>query len=126
MPPETIASAFLHVEKRKVDKSGCVSFKGIKYETSVALIGRTVDVVFDLTDTSVITVEDSNLGISIAAKPLIIGEHSGPRPKLPERMSEQIPETSRLLDAKAESYKSRRTSVQRAISFSGIGGDDDV
>jgi hypothetical protein len=92
----------------------------------VTLIGRTVDVVYDLTDTSVITVEDAQLGVSIAAKPLVIGEHSGPRPKLPEQMLEQTPETSRLLDAKAESFKSRRTSVQRALNFSGSEGDDNV
>jgi transposase InsO family protein len=126
MPAETIASAFLHVEKRKVDKSGCISFRGVKYETSVTLIGRAVDVVYDLTDTSAITIEDAQLGISIAAKPLVVGEHSGPRPKIPERMSEHTPETSRLLDAKAENYKSRRTSVQRAISFAGKEDENDV
>jgi transposase InsO family protein len=126
LPPETLASAFSHVEQRKVDKSGCVSFKGKKYDTNVMLIGRTVDVVYDLSDMSVITIEDTQLGISIPAKPLIIGEHSGPRPKLPERLSERTPETSRLLDAKAKSYESRRTSVQRAISFGDMGGDDDV
>ena len=126
LPSETIASAFLHVEKRKVDKSGCISFKGMKYEASVALIGRTVDIVYDLTDTEVITVEDAALGISVTAKPLVIGEHSGSRPKLPDHLSEQTPDTSRLLDSKAKTYESRRTSVQRAISFSGIGGDDNV
>lgn len=127
VPPETLASAFLHVEKRKVDKSGCVSFKGQKYETSVALIGRHVDVIYDLADLSVITVEDTQLKISITAKPLVIGEHSGPRPKLPEMLLEQTPETSRLLDAKAKSYESRRTSVQRAIRFTDLlGGEKDV
>jgi hypothetical protein len=35
-------------------------------------------------------------------------------------------DTSRLLDAKAKSYQSRRTSIQRAISFSSLGGEDDV
>ncbi len=127
VPPETLAAAFLHVEQRKVDKSGCISFKGQKYETSVTLIGRHVDVIYDLTDLSVITVEDSTLKISVVAKPLCIGEHSGPRPKLPERLLEQPPETSRLLDAKAKSYESRRTSVKRAISFTElVGGDKDV
>jgi len=126
LPPETIASAFLHVEKRKVDKSGCVSFRGQKYETSVTLIGRTVDVVYDLSDTSIITVEDTHLGVSIIAKPLVIGEHSGSRPKLPERMSESSPGTSRLLDAKKKIYESRRDSVKRAISFGDVGGDNNV
>ncbi len=32
LSPETIASAFLHCEERKVDKSGCISFEGKRYE----------------------------------------------------------------------------------------------
>jgi len=30
--PETLANAFMHCEERKVDKSGCISFEGRKYE----------------------------------------------------------------------------------------------
>ncbi len=127
LPMQTLASAFLHVEKRKVDKSGCISFKGQKYEASVTLIGRHIDVIYDLADLSAITVEDQQLNISIVAKPLAIGEHSGPRPKLPGQLLERPPESSRLLDAKAKSYESRRTSIQRAISFIDlVGGDDGV
>ena len=33
--PETVASAFMRVEQRKVDKSGCISFQSKKYEVSV-------------------------------------------------------------------------------------------
>ena len=32
VPPETVASAFMRVERRKVDKSGCINFLGKKYE----------------------------------------------------------------------------------------------
>jgi hypothetical protein len=57
VPPETIASAFLRVERRKVDKSGCISFSGKKYEVGVLRIGRTVDVAYDPNDIQTLTVE---------------------------------------------------------------------
>jgi len=31
--------AFLHCEERKVDKAGCISFTGKKYEVSLPFIG---------------------------------------------------------------------------------------
>jgi hypothetical protein len=38
----------MRVEQRKVDKSGCISFDGKKYEANVLLAGRTVDVYIPL------------------------------------------------------------------------------
>ncbi len=32
LAPEVVANAFLHCEKLKVDKAGCISFQGKKYE----------------------------------------------------------------------------------------------
>ena len=37
MDPDTIRDAFLHCEDRKVDKSGCISFMGRKYEVGSCL-----------------------------------------------------------------------------------------
>uniref|UniRef100_UPI0025A5D390 hypothetical protein n=1 Tax=Enterocloster clostridioformis TaxID=1531 RepID=UPI0025A5D390 len=34
-----VAEAFLHHEERLVDKGGCISFQGRKYETKPSLIG---------------------------------------------------------------------------------------
>ena len=45
--PEIVANAFLHSEERKVDKAGCISFDGSKYEVGLLFIGCTVDVVYD-------------------------------------------------------------------------------
>jgi transposase InsO family protein len=122
--PETLARAFLHIEQRKVDKSGCISFNGKKYEAGVTLIGRTVDIVYDPADKSVITVEDKSMGASFTVKELVIGAHTGPRPKLPEFMSELAPETSRLLDEKAKRYHKRQLSSKRAISYAQINKGD--
>lgn len=122
--PEALARAFLHVEKRKVDKSGCISFNGKKYEAGVTLIGRTVDIVYDPADTSVITVEDKSLGASLTVKELVVGAHTGPRPKLPEFMTTLTPDTSRLLDEKEKRYNKRQLSSKRAISYAQINKSD--
>ena len=124
-PPETVASAFMRVEQRKVDKSGCISFQGRKYEAGVLLVGRTVDVVYDPNDTKTITVECDN--DSWRVDELQIGEHTGPRPKLPKTMLPALPGTSRLLDVKEEQSAHRLDVVRRAIRFDGLkGGETNV
>jgi len=130
VPADIIAKAFLHVEKRKVDKSGCISFKGKKYEVGVVYIGRIVDVVYDLADTSTLMVEDNNLGTTFRISELVISAHTGPRPKLPEHLTTTKPTTSRLLDEKQKHYDKHHLSAVRAISYAQInqskGGDDNV
>ena len=115
LPTETVARAFLQLEHRKVDKSGCISFGGKKYEVGVIYIGRTVDVVYDPADISVLTVEDRHFNTSFQVKQLVIGEHTGPRPKLPDFMTVAQPETSRLLDEKQKRYdKLGRSATRRS------------
>jgi transposase InsO family protein len=123
LPPETIAQAFLHFEPRKVDKSGCISFKGKKYEVGVLFVGRTVDVVYDPANIETLTIEHKQTGASFQVKELKIGPHSGPRPKLPKSMSTALPQTSRLLDEKEKRYDARQEIVRRAISFKDLGAD---
>ena len=120
LPSETIANAFLRLEQRKVDKSGCISFCGKRYEVGVLYIGRTVDVVYDPADVSVLTIEDRHFNTSFRIKELVIGEHTGPRPKLPEYMTVTKPDTSRLLDGKRKQYDKRQLSARRAISYTQI------
>jgi transposase InsO family protein len=120
VPAETVAEAFLRLEQRKVDKSGCISFRGKKYEAGVIYIGRTIDIVYDEADVSVLTVEDKHFNTSFTVKELVIGEHTGPRPKLPGFMTPSEPETSRLLDEKTKQYEKRQLSAKRAISYAQI------
>jgi len=129
LPTDTIAKAFLRLEKRKVDKSGCISFGGRKYEVGVVYIGRTVDIVYDPADKSVLTVEDAHFNTSFRIKELVIGAHTGPRPKLPDCMTPEKPATSRLLDEAQKRYDQRQLTAKRAISYTQInkiesGGDD--
>ena len=44
-------------EERKVDKAGCISFNGQKYEVGLPFIGCTVDVIYDPAYTDELTIE---------------------------------------------------------------------
>ena len=126
--PDTIADAFLSCEKRKVDKGGCISFCGQKYEVDLGLsmIYRNVDVVYDPADISVLTIECEGFP-PCSAKPLVISSHSARRPSLPERFEKAEPSSSRLLDAAQKKNEERERVRKTAISFSGIrGGGSDV
>jgi hypothetical protein len=123
--PDTVATAFMRTEQRKVDKSGCISFCGKKYEAGVLLVGRTVTVAYDPNDIQTLAVEYD--GKAWRVQELKIGEHTGPRPKLPTTMMPAMPKTSRLLDEKEKRYESNRENVRRAIRFNGLeGGATDV
>jgi hypothetical protein len=115
----------MRVEQRKVDKSGCISFANKKYEAGALLAGLTVTVAYDPGDIQTLTVEHD--GKAWRVQELNIGEHTGPRPKLPKRMMPAIPKTSRLLDEKEKQYESNQEIVRRAIRFNGLeGGAADV
>ena len=118
--PEIIASAFMRVEQRKVDKSGCISFSGKKYEVGALLAGCTVDVAYDPNNIETLTVEYN--GDSWIVSELQIGEYTGPRPKLPKSMLPALPDTSRLLDEKEKRYNNRQETVRRAIRYDGLKG----
>ena len=125
---ETVADAFLSCEKRKVDKGGCISFNGEKYEVELGLsmIYRTVDVVYDPADISTVTVECEGFP-ACSAKPLVISSHSAKRPKLPEHFEKVEPTSSRLLNAAEKKNEERKKIRHTAISFKELKeGDGDV
>jgi len=125
---DVIADAFLFCEKRKVDKGGCISFNGIKYEVDqgLSMIQRYVDVIYDPADISVLTIECDGFP-PCSARPLVITANAARKPKLPEHLEKTEPSSSRLLNA-AEKKNDERIKVRRtAISFAGIeGGGSDV
>lgn len=114
--PETLANAFLHVESRKVDKSGCISFMNRKYEVGVKFLGCKVDVVYDPADTSEVMVEYQGHE-PWKARSLSLGEHTGGRPKLPEHLGRAPADSSRLLQAAEQKYEERQTQQSPAVSF---------
>ncbi|MDA8441226.1 MAG: integrase core domain-containing protein [Peptococcaceae bacterium] len=116
---ETLANAFLHSEERKVDKSGCISFMGKKYEVGVLFIGCKVEIIYDPADITELTVEyEGHTPWKI--RELVIGERSGKRPALPEHMQPEPADTSRLLRAADHRHDQRKEKQAPAISYRSV------
>ncbi len=113
-----VSEAFLHHETRKVDKGGCISFHGKKYETRPELIGRIVELSYDPLSDEEITVSYSSYP-SFTVKPLTITSHCSSRPVLPVTMREQTPATSRFLAALENKHAVSEQQKADAISFAG-------
>lgn len=118
---DLIADAFLTCEQRKVDKGGCISFNGMKYEVELGLsmIYKKVDVIYDPADISVLTIECEGFP-SCRAVPLVVRSHAARKPKLPEHFEKTEPSTSRLLDAAEKKNAQRQTVRRTAISFTDL------
>lgn len=126
LSPEAVADAFLSCEKRKVDKCGCISFCGEKYEieTGLSMIHRDVDVIFDPADISQVTIECAGFPRS-NAKPLVIASHTAPKPTLPDYYEKKEPKDSRLLLAAQQKHKEREEIRRTAISYTEIRKKED-
>ena len=125
-----VAQAFLHHTERLVDKGGCISLYGRKYEVSAALIGAKVEVSYDPMSLDTITIRYPGMDV-ITAHFLKIGEYCDPKPAIPASMLPTEPQTSRLLDVLVIKHESRQQLQANAISFSGFrkdakDGDEDV
>jgi len=116
LAPEIITSAFLHCEERKVDKAGCISFEGKKYEVGLTFIGCKVKVIYDPVDTTELSIEYVGHE-AIKARQLVIGERSAVRPKLPEHLQPHPAESSRLLNAAGKKNKQRKEDQAPAVSY---------
>ena len=127
LPAELLKNAFLHSDTRKVDKTGCISFEGQRYEVGLAYIGRTVEVHYDPSWTEELEVvhEQSK---PIIAKKLVIGRNCGATRSLPEHMRSDPPETSRMLDALKKEFDANRPATGIATMFKGYweGANKDV
>ena len=115
-----VAEAFMHHETREIDKSGCLSFDGRKYDVSIALAGRTVEIAYDPMAPETITVTCEGTA-PITAKPLAIPEFCDRTPVRPSCMQEEEPETSRFLDGLKKQAEKNREHRMSAISFAGYG-----
>lgn len=113
-----VSEAFLHHEKRKVDKGACISFRGKKYETKPALIGHVVEISYDPVSADVITVTYPGFE-PFEAQPVKIGSFCDANPTLPASMREQIPTTSRFMDALERRHNESKAAMADAISFAG-------
>lgn len=119
----TVAEAFLHYEERQIDKAGCFSFNGRMYEASTSLAGAKVEIVYDPLHTEEIEVRYQGI-TPIKAKRVKIGAFADQKTALPIGMTDEIPETSRLLDALEKKYKEDHRLMADAISFAGYGKEE--
>lgn len=110
-----VGEAFLHHEKRKVDKGACISFQGRRYETKTSLIGFTVEIAYDPAAPQILTVHAPGME-PFQATPLQIGEYCDQKQELPASMQTIEPETSRFLDALEKQH--RKTMQHRADAIS--------
>jgi len=107
--------AFLWEEQRTVDKSGCISFKGMAFDVGVALIGRRVDVRYDPFDITVIEVWHGGEFQRKAEKlhmPEFAPKQERSQPAPPRR-----PTHSRLLKVYEEKNKAREKQRNGALDF---------
>ena len=116
----TVSEAFMHHEMRQIDKTGCFSFEGRLYEASTALAGAEVEIIYDPLHTAEIEVRYQGIA-PIKAKPVRIGAFADKKPVVPVGMTDQIPKSSRLLDALEKKYKENHRLFADAISFAGYG-----
>jgi hypothetical protein len=123
---EVVRDAFLHRDIREVDKVGCINFNGKKYEVSMALIGRKVEIYSDPTWQDEVQVHHPDFD-PFMAKVLEIGPFSGTKKELPSAFRQVKPGSSRLLDALEKKGKDVTRSAEIATSFRNqMGGEDNV
>lgn len=112
----TVGEAFLHHEKRRVDKGGCIRFRGRLYEASSALIGATVEISYDPMKTETLTVRYKDVP-AFEILPVEIKEFCAPKPQLPTSMQAVEPECSRFLKGLEQQYARQKERQANAISF---------
>ncbi len=108
--------AFLHTEERLVDKIGCISFNGKKYEVGLKLIGRKVEVHFDPSWSDEVEIHHKDFE-PFKVKEFVIGEHCGSKAVLPESMTLLKPESSRMLEGLNKANITNRTQKDVAVIF---------
>ena len=113
---EVVGEAFLHHETRIVDKAGCISFRGRKYETNLSLIGAEVEISYDPIVAETLTVSYPGIP-SFTARPLQIGEYCAQKPAIPVSMLPVEPESSRFLAALQRKHEETKQHNADAISF---------
>lgn len=113
---EKIKEAFLRTETRKVDKTGCISFNGKKYEVGIKLMGREVEIFYDPSWIDEIEVHHKDFN-QFKAKELLIGSHCESRTELPEGICCVDATSSRLLDGLNKANTTNRTKKEIATVF---------
>jgi transposase InsO family protein len=113
---QKLRDAFLHSEEREVDKIGCINLGGRKYEVGLSLMGRKVEVLYDISWSDEVEIRHKDFK-PFMAKELSIEEFCGTRRELPEEMKPVTVDTSRLLDGLRKSAADKRNDAHTATAF---------
>lgn len=111
-----ITEAFLHEEKRRVDKAGCISFKGRLYEVGLHVIGQYVQVLYQPSDITQLEIRAAGLE-PWTVQELVIGVRSAKRPEMPEHLTTVPAPASRFLRAAEQQHQQRAAAVKPAVSY---------
>lgn len=120
MDVSVVSEAFLYHEQRKVDKGGCISFRGRLYETRPELIGFMVNISYDPASPEAINISYPGIK-TFTSVPLKIGSYCDKHPTLPISMQQENAKTSRMLDALEEKNNEDRRLMADALSFANYG-----
>jgi transposase InsO family protein len=124
---EKLRAAFLHTEEREVDKTGCINFKGDKYEVGIALIARKVEIFYDPTWTDEIEIHHKDYA-PFMAKRLVIGTNCGVQTELPlsiQGIGFEAGSGSRMLDGLEKKHAEERARNPVATSFRDLNMEED-
>lgn len=113
---EACREAFLHTETREVNKAGCISFDGQKYEVGLKLVGRKVGVCYDATWKDEIEIHHPDFPV-FKAKRLQIGENCGQTQLFPDEIQPVAAANSRLLTGLEKQSARVHKSAPVATSF---------
>ena len=116
---DVVAEAFLHHEKRRVDKGACISFRGRRYETRPSLIGFDVEISYDPASPEILTVRYQGIE-PFTARPVRIGEFCDKTQALPVSMQLRDAASSRLLDALEKKHGESGQRNADAISYADL------
>lgn len=115
-----VSEAFQHHETRKLDNAGCFSFKGQTYEASTSLANAEVEISYDPLNTETVMVHYQGID-PVAAHRVTISSFSDKKQPVPIGMTDEIPETSRLMAALEKKYKEDHKIMADALSFRDYG-----
>lgn len=123
MDVSVVGEAFLHHEKRTLDKGGCLKLNGHQYEVSASLIGAEVEVAYDPNNLETVSVYYKGMA-PLEVHRMKITEYSPKVPEIPISMQEKEPVTSRFLDVIEKRYNESQKKLANAISYTDVKEDE--
>lgn len=88
-------------------------------------VGFKVDVVYDPSDITELTIEYEGYK-SWTASQLVIDEHGGKRLAMPQHLDKQPTDRSRFLDAAEDQHESRQIQRRPAVSYRNVRKEDSL